>query len=85
MNCIVFLRFRANSVQFLELEKLKYLLNSKSKMQFNAEYVASSGGEVYNRSENAEEQTVSEMGDSFYNFLNDFHVNSSYIYRYWND
>ena len=53
-------------------------------MQFNAEYVASSGGEVYNRSENAEEQTVSEMGDSFYNFLNDFHVNSSYIYRYWN-
>lgn len=54
-------------------------------MQFNAEYVASSGGEVYNRSENAEEQTVSEMGDSFYNFLNDFHVNSSYIYRYWND
>ena len=54
-------------------------------MQFNAEYVASSGGEVYNRSDNAEEQTVSEMGDSFYHFPDDFRVNSSYIYRYWND
>lgn len=51
-------------------------------MQFNAEYVASSGGELYNRGEGAADQTISEMEESFYNFLNDFHVDSAYIYRY---
>ena len=50
-------------------------------MQFTGEYIGASGGELYNRGENAAEQTVSDMSESFFNFLNNFHVDSSYIYR----
>lgn len=51
-------------------------------MAFNAEYVGTSTGEIYSRSENAPQQTVTEVGDSFYEFLTNYRVNGVYTYRY---
>lgn len=53
-------------------------------MAFNAEYVGTSTGEIYSRSENAPQQTITEVGDSFYEFLTNYRVNGVYTYRYWN-
>ena len=51
-------------------------------MQFSNEYVGASGGEIYGRSENAQQQVITEMGDSFYEFLNTFSIQGSFAYRW---
>ena len=51
-------------------------------MQFNNEYIGASGGEIYGRSENAQQQVITEMGESFYEFLNAFSIQGNFVYRW---
>ena len=51
-------------------------------MAFNAEYVGTSTGEIYSRNENAPQQTITEVGDAFYEFLTNYRVNGIYTYKY---
>lgn len=51
-------------------------------MQFSNEYIGASGGEIYGRSENAQQQVITEMGESFYEFLNTFSIQGNFVYRW---
>lgn len=50
-------------------------------MQFNAEFVAAGGSEMYPGEEDNSSNHLSEMQESFYSFLNNFCVDGIYIYR----
>lgn len=50
-------------------------------MQFNAEFVAAGGSEMYPGEDDNSSTRLSEMRDSFYSFLNNFCVDGIYIYR----
>lgn len=50
-------------------------------MQFNAEFVAAGGSEMYPGEEDNSSSRLSEMRESFYSFLNNFCVDGIYIYR----
>lgn len=67
------------NTQFLLSE---YLHKETIPMQFSNEYVGASGGEIYGRSENAQQQVITEMGDSFYEFLNTFSIQGNFVYRW---
>ena len=51
-------------------------------MQFNAEFVAAGGSEMYPGEEDNSSNHLSEMQESFYSFLNNFCVDGIYIYRF---
>lgn len=51
-------------------------------MQFNAEFVAAGGSEMYPGEEDNSSSRLSEMRESFYSFLNSFCVDGIYIYRF---
>ena len=51
-------------------------------MAFNGEYVGTSNGEIYNRTENSPPQVITEMGESFYDFLTNYRVNGLFPYRW---
>lgn len=67
------------NIRFFTIE---YLHKDIVRMQFNNEYIGASGGEIYGRSENAQQQVITEMGESFYEFLNAFSIQGNFVYRW---